>query len=78
MISHTDWATTDWLTRYASLEACKVSAQLGRAAPFLAMRNTACRICSRMKHDLGAGALSQMQVLEGARPFGERALLDPG
>ena len=26
-------ATTDWLTRYASLEACKVSAQLGRAAP---------------------------------------------
>ena len=26
-------ATTDWLTRYASLEACKVSAQLGRATP---------------------------------------------
>jgi hypothetical protein len=25
-------ATTDWLTRYASLEACKVSAQLGHAA----------------------------------------------
>jgi hypothetical protein len=26
-------ATTDWLTRYASLEACKVSAQLGRLSP---------------------------------------------
>ena len=26
-------ATTDWLTRYAGLEACKVTAQLGRAAP---------------------------------------------